>query len=327
MYDKDGVYHTSNEDLEIANKRIDQDKAIWDSTTDTKVFFKLLTKLPSILATVIVYIIVFLGSLGKVGRAIISAFFGLFAVSLVGYAIIFSIPIFKEILSPELYKSLSKGSLGYSIAGVVAIWCYIWHYNTIMCMFVNLKSILTYAFSLMLYSALFFVLVVILTPLKNSNMQNFFVEGLPMLVGSIYYLIKSIPYAKTAAYIRKNKLPLPLMFQHEKIKGKKKKELNKDGLPSMAIIPLFFHGKIDKHIDEHGRVYEGDWAIGQMHGVGKLNFGSNRFFYEGKYINCVYEGEFKNHSMCGQGKMTYPDGTVREGVWKKDKLVSEGKRR
>lgn len=35
----------------------------------------------------------------------------------------------------------------------------------------------------------------------------------------------------------------------------------------------------------------------------------------------VYEGELKDGSLHGQGKMTYADGTVKEGRWENNSFV------
>ena len=32
----------------------------------------------------------------------------------------------------------------------------------------------------------------------------------------------------------------------------------------------------------------------------------------------VYEGEWNDGSKSGEGKQTYPDGTVEEGIWEED---------
>lgn len=37
----------------------------------------------------------------------------------------------------------------------------------------------------------------------------------------------------------------------------------------------------------------------------------------------VYEGGFKNGVRSGEGTLTFPDGTVYKGVWKKDKLQTK----
>lgn len=34
-----------------------------------------------------------------------------------------------------------------------------------------------------------------------------------------------------------------------------------------------------------------------------------------------YEGEWENDTRSGQGKMTYTDGTVKEGQWKDGEFV------
>ena len=65
-----------------------------------------------------------------------------------------------------------------------------------------------------------------------------------------------------------------------------------------------------------GVVYEGEWRDGKLHGQGKLTSLSGEV---------VYEGECQDGKRHGQGKQTYADGAVYEGEWKDDKRHGQGK--
>lgn len=64
--------------------------------------------------------------------------------------------------------------------------------------------------------------------------------------------------------------------------------------------------------DDYGAIYNGNWRNYKMHGQGTLTFKNGD----------VYKGEFLNNSMRGEGEMYYKKkGYVVTGIWNKDELV------
>ena len=95
------------------------------------------------------------------------------------------------------------------------------------------------------------------------------------------------------------------------------------------------HGKVVCRF-ANGNVYEGDWMYDKMHGQGKMTY-TNDEVYEGHFKygkrhgqgkitkiseypeiegkKYVFEGNFDNDTVSGQGKLTYPHGSVYEGYF------------
>ena len=63
-------------------------------------------------------------------------------------------------------------------------------------------------------------------------------------------------------------------------------------------------------------VYEGQWENGEMHGQGKFTWPDG----------VVYEGQYQNGQIHGQGKFTFSDGAVYEGQFENDDAHGEGLR-
>ena len=64
-----------------------------------------------------------------------------------------------------------------------------------------------------------------------------------------------------------------------------------------------------------GTVYDGEWKDGKIHGQGKKTWADGT----------VYDGEWKDGNYHGQGKMTWAtDGTVYDGEWKDDNMHGQG---
>eukprot|EP01006_Ploeotia_vitrea_P053660 TRINITY_DN67806_c2_g1_i1.p1 TRINITY_DN67806_c2_g1~~TRINITY_DN67806_c2_g1_i1.p1 ORF type:complete len:180 (+),score=29.11 TRINITY_DN67806_c2_g1_i1:331-870(+) len=65
----------------------------------------------------------------------------------------------------------------------------------------------------------------------------------------------------------------------------------------------------------NGSVYEGDWLNDKLHGQGVVTFSSeNR-----------YEGEFKAGMRCGKGTYTWKSGAEYTGSWKNDTKHGHGR--
>ena len=106
-----------------------------------------------------------------------------------------------------------------------------------------------------------------------------------------------------------------------------------------------------------GGHYEGDWKDNKMHGFGKLYYESGQIAYEGYWAGdnfngegrvfndrpekvlgefnyydfadlgdkwVFYEGEFKNDSKHGKGKIKLTNGEVFEGNFVQDSIEGEG---
>ncbi|MDE7231292.1 MAG: protein kinase [Oscillospiraceae bacterium] len=91
-----------------------------------------------------------------------------------------------------------------------------------------------------------------------------------------------------------------------------------------------------------GGYYEGEWKDGRKNGQGKLVYGDGIASYEGEWKDgvqdgygiyrdavrqagkdhpYVYEGYFKNGERHGWGKLTYSDGSGKEGEWSNGKYL------
>lgn len=57
-----------------------------------------------------------------------------------------------------------------------------------------------------------------------------------------------------------------------------------------------------------GRVYEGEFKVGQFSGEGKMTWVSQKGFL-------VYEGQYRDDLKHGSGKFTWADGRTYEGEW------------
>ncbi|EGR27881.1 MORN repeat protein [Ichthyophthirius multifiliis] len=98
-----------------------------------------------------------------------------------------------------------------------------------------------------------------------------------------------------------------------------------------------FHGQ-GTLIGDDGTIYEGQWIKGQLFdGLIKYHDGSyyvgqikNNFFKEGKGIFynqdgfLMYQGEFQNYNITGNGSRFYYDGSVYEGDLERDKKQGKG---
>jgi hypothetical protein len=92
--------------------------------------------------------------------------------------------------------------------------------------------------------------------------------------------------------------------------------------------------KIESHTFDNGDVYVGEFKNDQIHGQGKLTTASGVIregtFKDGEHIQgtyssinsdyleenkYVYEGEFQNWGIHGQGKRTYANGKIEEGMF------------
>ena len=71
-----------------------------------------------------------------------------------------------------------------------------------------------------------------------------------------------------------------------------------------------------KHTGPDGDVYEGQWRDGKLHGQGKLTSLSGEV---------VYEGEWRDGKFHGQGKMKWSNGRVYEGEFQDGKRHGQGK--
>lgn len=67
------------------------------------------------------------------------------------------------------------------------------------------------------------------------------------------------------------------------------------------------------HSLEDGWTYSGRWLHGRLYGAGQLLWADKT----------RYVGDFMNGSRAGHGKLTWPDGSVCEGLWAHGKLVKE----
>ena len=65
--------------------------------------------------------------------------------------------------------------------------------------------------------------------------------------------------------------------------------------------------------------WEGSCVSFKAHGFGKLTK-----YKDGEYES-TYEGEFKNDKKEGNGKYTFPNGSIYEGEWKNDVAFGKGK--
>jgi hypothetical protein len=72
------------------------------------------------------------------------------------------------------------------------------------------------------------------------------------------------------------------------------------------------HGK--GKYTEGNNVYEGDFDNDEMHGQGKMTFASK----------AVYEGQLVRNKFEGTGKYTWPDKAVYEGEWKNNRMHGDG---
>ena len=88
-------------------------------------------------------------------------------------------------------------------------------------------------------------------------------------------------------------------------------EVNEFGMP---------HGKgtvtynSDSSRYQDGTIYEGEWKDGKMHGQGVFRYASGN----------VYEGEWKDNKRHGQVVYRYADGDVYEGEYKDDNMHGQG---
>jgi len=63
----------------------------------------------------------------------------------------------------------------------------------------------------------------------EAEKQNFIIMGIPIIIAAIYYLIASIPFAKQAAALKKQNMPLPEFMgedETEKVQRNKKNKKN-----------------------------------------------------------------------------------------------------
>lgn len=88
-----------------------------------------------------------------------------------------------------------------------------------------------------------------------------------------------------------------------------------------------------------GAIYEGEFKDNKRSGKGKLVYGQTsqiNIEYEGEFMNDqrsgfgklittkgVYEGYFKEGNFDGEGKFTFKNDTVKEGVWLNGKLIKD----
>jgi hypothetical protein len=87
------------------------------------------------------------------------------------------------------------------------------------------------------------------------------------------------------------------------------------------------------------KVYEGSYANGRRHGMGKITQYPSRAFYEGEWNSGKrqgkgifqdaegnrYVGEFKDNEFDGRGKYTYSSGVVYDGSWSRGNWMGQGK--
>ncbi len=93
-----------------------------------------------------------------------------------------------------------------------------------------------------------------------------------------------------------------------------------------------FHGR-GKFSSQNGRSYDGEWKLGKQHGSGvavllrSCERGNPEKMFIGKYGSLYkpikYEGEWSEGKWHGKGKLSFLDGTTREGHFVKGHLVSQ----
>ena len=59
-------------------------------------------------------------------------------------------------------------------------------------------------------------------------------------------------------------------------------------------------------------IYEGEFTNNILNGQGKITYANGD----------IYKGEFKNHKLNGQGKITYANGNIHEGIFKDNYLYN-----
>jgi len=113
------------------------------------------------------------------------------------------------------------------------------------------------------------------------------------------------------------------------LKPEYKGDVDEEGLP---------HGH-GKQMNADGSSYEGEWRHGKHHGAGVAIYADgdiytgehcdNRRTGEGKYINMstgdVYEGGYRDGMRHGFGRLYYHNGDVFEGSWVNHKREGQGK--
>ena len=96
------------------------------------------------------------------------------------------------------------------------------------------------------------------------------------------------------------------------------------------------HGPVICNYDD-GSEYQGEWQDGKRHGIGTY-ISPNRTIYEGEWVNgslsgqgtCTwsdgakYVGQWKDGKYHGQGKFTITNCNKYEGEWKEGKLNGQG---
>eukprot|EP01059_Diplonema_ambulator_P014341 TRINITY_DN25217_c0_g1_i1.p1 TRINITY_DN25217_c0_g1~~TRINITY_DN25217_c0_g1_i1.p1 ORF type:complete len:293 (+),score=74.58 TRINITY_DN25217_c0_g1_i1:73-951(+) len=88
-------------------------------------------------------------------------------------------------------------------------------------------------------------------------------------------------------------------------------------------------GAVHKGRFENDYLVEGEVMMPETEGRGAIHF--DGFLTEGKFVNgtlsfggMTYMGELKNNNPHGQGRLTMPDGSVREGVFHQGLLNGKG---